>query len=245
MRAPRHRVPGFSLLTGWPGVSTPRSAMAARMGATVAQVVFRYAWECGIMVLTGTTSAEPMAQDLAAAGLALRPEELAAVLGRRGNPPAVEGTYWVEGKGRTVRSPTPARGAQGVGRDRVVRWRDSQALAGHAGRRVLGVAVPAVDGAPLGRLERDLGLLAAVRADRIVHLARAVAAEAATAAGGSPIVVSHLVHLGWRATPGPGDRSGLCPRPGEGGRLFRPVATVRSRQQGRKPGGPGAVADAP
>ncbi len=54
-------------------------------------------------------------------------------------------------------------------------------------RLVLGVAVPAVDRPALSWLERDLGLLTAVRASNIVHLAWPIVPGAAVAA---PTLVS-------------------------------------------------------
>jgi diketogulonate reductase-like aldo/keto reductase len=73
---------GFSLLTGHrsllrdPGVH----AIAHRLGATVPQVVFRWCVEHGIVVLTGTTSPQHMAEDLAAPGLELTAADLAAIV---------------------------------------------------------------------------------------------------------------------------------------------------------------------
>lgn len=72
---------GFSLLTGHrtllrhPDVH----AIAHRVGATVPQVVFRWCLEQGMTVLTGTTSPQHMAEDLAAPGLALTAADLEAV----------------------------------------------------------------------------------------------------------------------------------------------------------------------
>jgi hypothetical protein len=70
------------------------------------------------------------------------------------------------------------------------------ALAGRARRGVLGVAVPAVDRAARRGLEGHLGLVPAVGADCIVHLAGRAAAEAAASAAAAtrPVVVSHWVH---------------------------------------------------
>lgn len=74
---------GFSLLTGAPRlVGHPAvHAMAHRLGATVPQVVFRHALLRGIVVLTGTTSRQHMAEDLAAPGLALTDADLATLDG--------------------------------------------------------------------------------------------------------------------------------------------------------------------
>lgn len=72
---------GFSLLTGHrtllrhPDVH----AMAHRLGATVPQVVFRWCLEQGMTVLTGTTSPQHMAEDLAAPDVALTAADLEAV----------------------------------------------------------------------------------------------------------------------------------------------------------------------
>lgn len=71
---------GFSLLTGHRLAATPDvAAIAARLGATPAQVVFAYCLARGMTVLTGTTSAAHMTEDLAAQDLAVRPEDLAAM----------------------------------------------------------------------------------------------------------------------------------------------------------------------
>jgi len=72
---------GFSLLTGnlrelrTPGVAR----VVERTGATLAQVVFRFALEVGMFPLTGTSSAAHMREDLAAAGVRLGPEDLTAL----------------------------------------------------------------------------------------------------------------------------------------------------------------------
>jgi diketogulonate reductase-like aldo/keto reductase len=72
---------GFSLLTAIPGVLRhPRvKEVAARTARTPAQVVLGYCMEVGMVVLTGTTSPEHMAQDLAAARTALTREETVAI----------------------------------------------------------------------------------------------------------------------------------------------------------------------
>jgi diketogulonate reductase-like aldo/keto reductase len=69
---------GFSLLTANPEVLRhPRiGTMAARAGATPAQVVFRFAQAIGMLPLTGTTDPEHMRQDLASRDLALSPDEV-------------------------------------------------------------------------------------------------------------------------------------------------------------------------
>jgi diketogulonate reductase-like aldo/keto reductase len=69
---------GFSLLTanrevlGHPKVQ----AIAARLGKTVPQVIFRFATSVGMTPLTGTTSPQHMREDLESEGLALSPEDI-------------------------------------------------------------------------------------------------------------------------------------------------------------------------
>lgn len=71
---------GFSLLTGHRLVAHPSvAAIARRLDATPPQVVFAHCLARGIHVMTGTTSALHMAQDLAAPGVALAPADLAAM----------------------------------------------------------------------------------------------------------------------------------------------------------------------
>jgi diketogulonate reductase-like aldo/keto reductase len=72
---------GFSLLTANPEVLRhPRLlGIAARLGATPAQVVFRFALAVGILPLTGTTDPEHMRQDLASRDLALTPDEVSEI----------------------------------------------------------------------------------------------------------------------------------------------------------------------
>ena len=77
---------GFSLLTAAPRLLAHPvvHAAAARTGRTPAQVVLRFWLEQGVVVLTGTTSAEHMRDDLALDGFELAPGEsaaLAALLG--------------------------------------------------------------------------------------------------------------------------------------------------------------------
>jgi diketogulonate reductase-like aldo/keto reductase len=55
------------------------TAMAKRVGATVPQLVFRFAVEMGVLPLTGTSSRTHMQEDLASADLDLRPEDAAAI----------------------------------------------------------------------------------------------------------------------------------------------------------------------
>ena len=69
---------GFSLLTANPEVlqHPALAAIAARLRATRPQVVFRFAMAVGMLPLTGTTSAEHMAQDLGSRELALSADEV-------------------------------------------------------------------------------------------------------------------------------------------------------------------------
>jgi diketogulonate reductase-like aldo/keto reductase len=72
---------GFSLLTA--NRATLRqplmSRICVRTGKTPAQVVFRFALEVGMIALTGTTSAEHMADDLGIYDFALAPDEIRAL----------------------------------------------------------------------------------------------------------------------------------------------------------------------
>jgi diketogulonate reductase-like aldo/keto reductase len=72
---------GFSLLTANPEVlrSGLVREIAMREQATPAQVIFRFALAVGMLPLTGTSSAEHMAQDLASHGLALSADEVRAM----------------------------------------------------------------------------------------------------------------------------------------------------------------------
>jgi diketogulonate reductase-like aldo/keto reductase len=72
---------GFSLLTANPEVlqHPPFVALAAKLNATVAQVIFSFARAVGILPLTGTSSAEHMRQDLASLDLELPPEAVRAI----------------------------------------------------------------------------------------------------------------------------------------------------------------------
>jgi len=54
-------------------------AVSARLGATPAQVVFRFARAVGMLPLTGTSDAGHMRQDLASRDLALTADEAAAI----------------------------------------------------------------------------------------------------------------------------------------------------------------------
>jgi len=69
---------GFSLLTANPDVlaASQVRAIAARQGATPAQVVFRFAMQVGMLPLTGTSSQEHMIEDLAAERITLSADEV-------------------------------------------------------------------------------------------------------------------------------------------------------------------------
>ncbi len=69
---------GFSLLTANRAVVADPDirAIAKRLGASPAQVVFRFAMQIGMLPLTGTTSEHHMQEDLQAMQLALLPEEI-------------------------------------------------------------------------------------------------------------------------------------------------------------------------
>jgi diketogulonate reductase-like aldo/keto reductase len=72
---------GFSLLTANPEVLNSRlvAAVAGRLGATTAQIVFRFAQAVGMLPLTGTTDPEHMKQDLASRALTLSADEVRAI----------------------------------------------------------------------------------------------------------------------------------------------------------------------
>ena len=69
---------GFSLLTANREVFIAPAirAMAEKYGAGVAQVVFRFAMQVGMVPLTGTTNAQHMADDLRADRFTLTPDEV-------------------------------------------------------------------------------------------------------------------------------------------------------------------------
>jgi diketogulonate reductase-like aldo/keto reductase len=71
---------GFSLLTAnQRALASPAiQSLARRRGVTVPQLVFAFARTAGMLPLTGTSDPEHMAQDLAAAELALDADEVAA-----------------------------------------------------------------------------------------------------------------------------------------------------------------------
>jgi diketogulonate reductase-like aldo/keto reductase len=72
---------GFSLLTANPEVLGARLvlAIAARLSATPAQVVFRFARAVGMLPLTGTTDPVHMKQDLASRELSLSADEVSTL----------------------------------------------------------------------------------------------------------------------------------------------------------------------
>jgi diketogulonate reductase-like aldo/keto reductase len=69
---------GFSLLTANREVFADLEirAIAQRVGAGLAQVIFRFAMQIGMLPLTGTTSAQHMKEDLAAEQVSLSAEEI-------------------------------------------------------------------------------------------------------------------------------------------------------------------------
>jgi diketogulonate reductase-like aldo/keto reductase len=72
---------GFSLLTAQRALLTHPlvQRIVARTDLTAAQVVLRYALHSGMVVLTGTTSSEHMAQDLSLDGVEFDPGEVEAI----------------------------------------------------------------------------------------------------------------------------------------------------------------------
>jgi diketogulonate reductase-like aldo/keto reductase len=69
---------GFSLLTANREVLADPTvrAIAQRLGTGVAQVIFRFAMQIGMLPLTGTTNPQHMKEDLAAEGLTLSAEDM-------------------------------------------------------------------------------------------------------------------------------------------------------------------------
>jgi diketogulonate reductase-like aldo/keto reductase len=51
-------------------------AMAAKYGATLAQIVFRFAMQIGMLPLTGTTDPQHMKEDLECGRFTLTPEDV-------------------------------------------------------------------------------------------------------------------------------------------------------------------------
>ena len=74
---------GFSLLTAnqreLRGATAAAAAIARRLGATIPQVVFRFAFAVGMVALTGTSDRIHMQQDLAALDLAITESDVAAL----------------------------------------------------------------------------------------------------------------------------------------------------------------------
>jgi diketogulonate reductase-like aldo/keto reductase len=72
---------GFSLLTANPEVlqHPPLIALATKLNATSAQMVFSFARAIGMLPLTGTSNAEHMKQDLSSLNVALPPEVVQAI----------------------------------------------------------------------------------------------------------------------------------------------------------------------
>jgi diketogulonate reductase-like aldo/keto reductase len=72
---------GFSLLTANQGIfAEPRiRAIAQRLGASLAQVVFRFAMQAGMLPLTGTTNPQHMKEDLEAEQLTLTAEDMQVI----------------------------------------------------------------------------------------------------------------------------------------------------------------------
>ena len=72
---------GFSLLTANREVFTEPaiSAMAAKYQTGLAQIVFRFSQQIGMLPLTGTTNQQHMAEDLQCERFTLSPDELALI----------------------------------------------------------------------------------------------------------------------------------------------------------------------
>lgn len=72
---------GFSLLTANQGIFAEPAirAIAQRLGAGLAQVVFRFAMQVGMLPLTGTTNPQHMKEDLQAEQLALTDEDMQVI----------------------------------------------------------------------------------------------------------------------------------------------------------------------
>ena len=84
LRAARHRLPSLLLITANPEVLRHPviSGIAARAGATLAQVVFRFTLPVGILPLAGTSSAGHMRQDLASRDRVLSSDDVQAIADR-------------------------------------------------------------------------------------------------------------------------------------------------------------------
>ena len=72
---------GFSLLTANSNIMAkpPMQSIAKRLGTGVAQVIFRFAMQMGMLPLTGTTDAQHMKEDLQSEKLELSPEDLRVI----------------------------------------------------------------------------------------------------------------------------------------------------------------------
>ena len=72
---------GFSLLTANQGIFAEPAirAIAQRLGTGLAQVVFRFAMQVGMLPLTGTTNPQHMKEDLQAEQLTLTAEDMQVV----------------------------------------------------------------------------------------------------------------------------------------------------------------------
>jgi diketogulonate reductase-like aldo/keto reductase len=72
---------GFSLLTANAEIVRHPllAAIAKRLEATPAQIVFRFAQAIGILPLTGTSDAAHMKQDLASSAISLSADEIRAI----------------------------------------------------------------------------------------------------------------------------------------------------------------------
>ena len=72
---------GFSLLTANQGIFAEPAirAIAQRLGAGLAQVVFRFAMQVGMLPLTGTTNPQHMKEDLQAEQLTLTDEDMQVI----------------------------------------------------------------------------------------------------------------------------------------------------------------------
>ena len=72
---------GFSLLTANQGIFAEPAirAIAQRLGAGLAQVVFRFAMQVGMLPLTGTTNPQHMKEDLQAEQFTLTDEDMQVI----------------------------------------------------------------------------------------------------------------------------------------------------------------------
>jgi diketogulonate reductase-like aldo/keto reductase len=72
---------GFSLLTAnTKAINSPAvRSIAARLGATLAQIIFRFSMDVGMLPLTGTSSEEHMKEDLKSTEFTLTQEEISKI----------------------------------------------------------------------------------------------------------------------------------------------------------------------